>query len=407
MRGILTNLALTAVVVTAVTFNAALAVINGHVTPLAPAAVIAAELLVVGAAQVLAALDADPRMLPWYLIGVVLIALFLGRSLLTGEIAPKYARDVLLIPTFIVLGMAADARTLDRTVLIVLALVLIVAAIEVFAPESYAALFKIQDYYIQTRGVQLEDFYSRDSDLFVSAVRPEGRLFAFLDMPRASSLFLEPVSLGNYCSIMTGYLCARCARLGWLATTLIAIALVALLLASDGRLATATSLLIVMVAMMARWLPQLSSYIYLPAAVVSAFVLVAVTGAQSGADDALGRIAHTVELLRQYELADWLGASDDYLREAMDSGIAYAIATQSIVGVVLLWTFLALFSSEDTLEQIRFKHAALLYVSLTMLVSYSLFTIKTAAVLWFIHGALQANAGSPATAPGIGELRHV
>jgi putative polymerase len=95
--------------------------------------------------------------------------------------------------------------------------------------------------------------------------------------------------------------------------------------------------------------------------------------------------------LQRYEAADWFGLSDRYLLDAADSGIAYLIATQSIVGVLVLWVFLALLGREQTLEQARFKTGALIYVALTMLVSYSLFTIKTAALLWFVFGALQAS----------------
>jgi hypothetical protein len=48
-----------------------------------------------------------------------------------------------------------------------------------------------------------------------------------------------------------------------------------------------------------------------------------------------------------------------------------------------------------------FKLCAALYLSFSMLVSYSFLSIKTAAILWFITGALQRTfpRQSPAPAP--------
>lgn len=387
-----------ALVLMAVCFNAGLAFVNANVMPIPAAAVVASEILIVAAALLVALIYFQPQMLAWFLLLAILISLFLARSLLTGEIAPKYARDVLLIPAFIVLGMAAGDRPLDRIVLLVFSVVIAAAAFEVLAPEVYAATFRIQDFYIQTRGARLEDFYTTDSDLFINAVRPSIRLFSFLDLPRLSSVFLEPVSLGNYCTIMTAYLCARARHIGLLGTLLLAIGTAALLLGSDGRLATTTSLVIVVLSLLAvRRLPPYGTLLFLPIAVAGAFVTVSVTGASAFGDDALGRLARSVLLLQRYEAADWFGISDTHLLAAADSGIAYLVATQSIAGVLVLWGFLALLGRECSIEQARFKTGALLYAALTLLVSYSLFTIKTAALLWFVFGALQSSPSSLAT----------
>jgi putative polymerase len=289
-----------ALVLIAVCFNAGLAFVNANVMPIPAAAVVASEILIVAAALLVALIYFQPQMLAWFLLLAILICIFLARSLLTGEIAPKYARDVLLIPAFIVLGMAAGDRPLDRIVLLVFSVVVAAAAFEVLAPEAYAATFRIQDFYIQTRGARLEDFYTTDSDLFINAVRPSIRLFSFLDLPRLSSVFLEPVSLGNYCTIMTAYLCARARHIGLLGTLLLALGTAALLLGSDGRLATTTSLVIVVLSLLAvRRLPPYGTLLYLPIAVAGAFVTVSVTGASAFGDDALGRLARSVLLLQR------------------------------------------------------------------------------------------------------------
>jgi hypothetical protein len=65
------------------------------------------------------------------------------------------------------------------------------------------------------------------------------------------------------------------------------------------------------------------------------------------------------------------------------------IATQSFIGLLLFWLLLVLGADERRPDQARFLHALCLYIVLTMLVSYSLFSIKTAALFWFIHGSFQ------------------
>nr|HML30044.1 polysaccharide biosynthesis protein GumE [Hyphomicrobium sp.] len=112
-------------------------------------------------------------------------------------------------------------------------------------------------------------------------------------------------------------------------------------------------------------------------------------GLKSGEDDFAGRLAGTVELIHRFDLSDFLGLSNQLVDSTVDSGISYLIVTQSLAGLILLWTFIAWHVSEETTEQVRFTHALCIYLTLSMLVSYSLLTIKTAAILWFIQGTLQ------------------
>jgi putative polymerase len=76
------------------------------------------------------------------------------------------------------------------------------------------------------------------------------------------------------------------------------------------------------------------------------------------------------------------------------------------VGLILFWLLLVMNAEERRPEQIRFLHGLCIYLSLTMLVSYSLFSIKTAALLWFIHGSLQM-ASVPKVASAVRVRREV
>lgn len=384
------------VLIASTAFNAGLALVNGHIMPVPTALVIGTEAALVSAAMALVFLAWRPQMAPSLAIMAALALFAVFRGLLMVEPDPKLLRDVLLIPVFLMLGMAFDDRGLVRTVLALHTLVFAVLLIEALAPQMYSDLFRIQDYYITTRGNKLDEFYNTNSELFISATRPNERFFSFVDAPRLSSIFLEPVSLGNYCSIITAFVGACYRRLGFTTSAYLAITTMAMLVGCDGRLATATCALLIIICMVATWLPRQTAVLHLP--LVLGFVFAAVLGAglKPGTDDFPGRLAHTVELLRNYDIPEYLGLSNEYLGKAMDAGVAYLITTQSIIGLILLWAYITLGTREETDEQIRFTHALALYLALSMIVSYSFLTIKTGALLWFIQGSLQSTPVRPA-----------
>ena len=117
-------------------------------------------------------------------------------------------------------------------------------------------------------------------------------------------------------------------------------------------------------------------------------------GLKAGPDDFSGRLAHTFALLAELWHGGISSASPNaYLSQAVDSGLAYLITTQSVFGVVVLWLFVAVCAEERTWRQVIYKTAVAVYLSLSMLVSFSFLSIKTAALLWFVLGAMQCRAG--------------
>ena len=307
-----------------------------------------------------------------------------------GHIDPKTLRDVAIIPTFVCLGLVAGERHLNRLFLGIQVVVLLVMIFEYAALDAFSAAINIKSYYINTRGFDEQAFWNQDSDLFVSATRPNERYFLpWLNVHRLSSVFLEPVSLGNYCIIVTTFLCARFRTLSRPSIIFFVVTNVMLLIACDGRLAVTTSVAIVLAAAVATWIPY-ACILYLPGAVAIAFAIHLGLGINSGADNFTGRVALTAELLARMQVAEFMGVARERISGIADSGLAYLIVTQSIFGVALIWGALALLPREAEPQQTRAKHGLLVYVALTMMVSYSFLTIKTAALAWFLLGALQA-----------------
>jgi putative polymerase len=390
------------ILIAAVCFNAFLAAINAHLFRLTDSIVIAVEVILLLAAHSVALKRYHQDMAAWYLLLGLLVVWCLVRALAIGHFEPKLARDIAIIPTFIILGMTSDPKQLDRTVLIILAIAGAAGAMEAIFPDWYSSVFDIKSYYIQTRHYTSEDFYNKESTLFVSATRADGRMFAFLDMPRLSSIFLEPVSLENYCTIMTAYFCTRFRELSAPALILGVLTVAFLLIGSDGRLATASSILVVAVCVLAPYVPSFCAALYLPLVLIAGLGVTLIMHPDPNSDDFPGRIAYTTDMLQNFTLLDLLGLSDRLLQAAVDSGIAYLIITQSLIGTVVLFLFAIYASAYKTKEQMRFMHALLLYTALTMMVSASMLTIKTAALAWFIHGALQR---SPARTPQRSHLK--
>ena len=376
------------ILLAAVLFNAGLAIINAHVTPLSANAVIGVEVLIVVAAHAIVIANYRPQMLPWYAMIVFIVLFALERAIVVGNFDPKFLRDVLLIPTFVLLGMTTPPERLTKLIVVLHVIVVGGVLFEALFTQAYSGLFDIRQYYIATRSLDDSQFWNSASDLFVSATRPD-RFFSFVDLHRTSSVLLEPVSLGNYVVIITAFLCANYRRMSFRVVAFLLIGNLIALVGCDGRLAAVSSAIVVLAAIVAPQLPRKSALIYLPLALVCAVALVVAAHPDATADNFAGRVAHGVELLTRYDIGEWFGNSDRLLGPAVDSGIAYTIATQSIVGLMAFWLFLVLNAEERTPAQVKYLHGLCVYLALSMLISYSLFSIKTAALLWFIHGSLQ------------------
>ncbi len=383
------------IVVGAVCFNAGLAIVNGNVAGLTQAPVVVAEVTFVTLAHAVALANYRREMAPWYGLLGLFVAFAIVRSLSSQNLDVKYLRDVMIIPTFVVLGMTFDARRLGRIVVTIQVVMLVFLVMEAVDVQAFSDLFKIQDYYINTRGLTAEDFWNKDSTLFVSATRPDGSFLSIIDLHRLSSIFLEPVSLGNYCMAVVAFLCACWRELGRPARYFLVITTGLAMVGCDSRLAMASVPPMVLCCAFAPRMPRFSALVYVPAVLALGFLMVGFGNYEPGGDDFPGRIAHTVYLLRTYGLPEYLGLSDELISKAVDSGIAYLITTQSIFVVIALLATIALAASDDRPDKTRIVHAVMIYIAVNMMVSFGLLTIKTAALLWFIYGSLQGRRTAP------------
>ncbi len=381
------------IVITAVLFNPLLAFINGNVRPLTSMPVMAAEVLIVLAAHAYAYLHFDRRMRIWHAYLAFLGTFTMVRYLATGALEIRYFRDLLMVPTFVVLGMTVKERAAIRTILILMAFVVAGVLLEAISTDLYSTIFHVKEYYVNTRGMSSEEFTNAESTLFVSATRPDARFFPFFDLHRLSSIYLEPVSLGNFAILMVAFTMAFWPRLSLRQRVFMALSIVLLLFASDGRLSAVASVLVVAICLVGRALPRNAAMVYLPV-VTGATVAAAVIGDfKIGTDDLQGRLAHTSHYLAEMSLSDFLGASDLMLSAAEDSGIIYVMLTQSFLGLLVWWGLVVAAMPETSSVHRNYKNGICLYMALIMMISFAFVTIKTASVMWFIYGFLAGRGG--------------
>jgi putative polymerase len=291
-----------------------------------------------------------------------------------------------VIPVFIMLGMTYQANNLTRTIVVLQTIVFGLALLEAVRPEAYGELMQVVKYYINTRDFSSTSFWNSDSTLFLSATRPGERFFSFIDLHRVSSVFLEPVSLGNYCVIIAIFVVAYWQNLTVRTRAYLIVSTLALLIGCDGRLA-ATSIVVVSVGMLflrnvsSRW-----SILYMPAILLGSALFVASSNIDPHADNFSGRLAGSIATLSSVDTLGLLGLNVGLSDLAADSGISYFIITQSVLGVIVIWSAVCLLPLGRVSSTRLYVHGIAIFVPLTLMVSFSFFSIKVASLMWFLFG---------------------
>jgi hypothetical protein len=110
---------------------------------------------------------------------------------------------------------------------------------------------------------------------------------------------------------------------------------------------------------------------------------------ESGRDDSLiGRLVISGATLAKLDIAEWFGDFGTKFLEA-NAGYAFVVNSIGLVGGVALWMFFSA-SMPRTPEAIRFKRLIAIYACLSLCIGAAFFSIKTAALLWFLYSAVHS-----------------
>jgi hypothetical protein len=380
------NLLLVGLGLLPIVVNAVLAIVNAHIFRLGfiHAALAEALILVVVAIFILISPKTTRDLGPAILL-IAFSIITISISLMNNSIQIGIIRNIIIVTFFALLGLRFSQKTLRFTINSIALIVGAFLIIEIFSVTTYVTIFQPAEYFASTRDLAGSEY--NETGLFGNTLGWEGR-FSLLNIMdhRGASLFLEQVSLGNFTMVLTIYLCclwgdlARWERLAL--TALIAL----MLIATASRTATAFFVIAPLLAIVA---PKLSRYFPLaimPLCFLGALLVYWILPTTTD-DNLAGRVGYTMRSLAGLDVVGYLGASAETASDYADSGYVYLVAASSIFGFIAYWLFVSLFPAVD---RQRAKVGGLLlavYIFVNLVFSgTSIFSIKTAPLLWLIVG---------------------
>ena len=359
---------------------------------------IAASSALVGLAEALAfalCLGLQLRRLPpWTVaLGLGLVSWIVLTWLIRQRPDVKSLRDLLIPILFLSLGrQVADSAFAERCLRGITALVVVVALLEVLFTDAYGTLFNTFSFYAGLGSIHESAAMFSGQTLTLNGFRPEGigrtLLPALLGSHRTSSLFLEPVSLGNYAVLLLAWTLSRDWKDMGRPALWMGLAALLLIVLSDSRFGMLMAALLLGYRLLPmpffRWVAPL-----FPFALFGAILGVAWFMPQLS-DNLLGRISASGQALLGFDAARVMGF-DSPLPGFGDMGYAYVLSrfgALQLIGLLLL-----LFLMPCTGERARRLRALLvLYVFSSLAISgTSVFALKTAGLMWFLLGALAAD----------------
>lgn len=303
----------------------------------------------------------------------------------------KSLRDLIIPLLFVSLGrLVADVAFADRCLKWIIGFVVAIALYEVLFTDSYATLFNSFTFYRNIAGVSEAAASFKGQMLSLNGYRPEGIGRTILPMlfgsHRASSVFMEPIALGNFAVITLAWglskpgaeivknpffvlaaaviisLCDSRFGLFMMATLL---ASRALPLALVSRLAPAFPFMILGLLLGLAWL------------------------APSIGDNLHGRVATSGLALLNFDVAYLMGLGSP-LPIFGDMGYAYLLSRFGAPLAIALIASIFLVPMSDPRGR-RFRSMIVLYIFANLAISgTSVFALKTAGIMWFLFGVLSA-----------------
>lgn len=375
-----------AILVAAVTYQAVLCLVNTQV--------MSASRAMVGLAEAVILLACLPLLARRLLPGILIVALLAGAmlcllALFSGTLNIKAFRDLIIPLCFFWLGCNVGRPEIgDQALKVIISIVLTLGLTEYFFLDLYTTYFDIFGYYVNVGSLQPITEYARDSRLQMNGIRPDGigrtLLPGILGSHRVSSVFLEPVSLGNFAAMTAAWGLSR-SREKLREGIFFVLAAVVLMVLSDSRFALMSVSIMVMMRLVLVG-TSVNLAILSPFAAIALLLFLGLTVTGSLGDNFLGRLTLSGWSLLEFDAATLLGAGvhGNYA----DEGYAYIFASFGLPLCLLLWFTLWLLPMPDD-RALRFRAFIAIYIALILCVSgSSLFAFKTAAILWFLLGSL-------------------
>lgn len=371
---------------TATVFNLGLCFINTKLFATSAQTAMLAEAIIMATAVSLLLYKRDHVVA---LVIAILCSYFAFLFLIRGEVDPKPIRDLLIPIVFVRLGQKyLNTEQTDWLITRLTLLALAVGIFEFALPDLYTRFFDVLQYFINKGATRSEAADFIVNGFNINGDRPDGQgreLLPFLGLHRAGSIFLEPVTAGNFGAICGAWFLQSkrgwLARWGWVALCL------AIIVLADGRF----GLMLLTVAIALRFLPYVQKPLLLsllPFAIIGFLVCYAAyvdaMGFSGSGNSYGGRLLYSGRILDHLDVLDWLGMQVQAI-VYFDSGYAYSVTQIGLIGLMVAWIGFA--AGLEMKATYRFLGCfCIAYVALSLIVSNSMWSIKASALLWFMVG---------------------
>ena len=379
-----------------ISFNFLLPVVNANVMAVSTSQVQLVQLVLTAAAVVLTLMRGGPDVpLRFPLLIVTFGFGYAIASFIGGAFDYKNLYDVLMLCSFIALGSTMrdqSPRFADRLLL----LALITAAFEYFLPGLYAQVVDPQSYLANTRdwvATALGDTFTDGAGLSLNGVRGDGVSWLGLtaDGHRVGGIFLEPLSQGYFAALVAIYYCFRFRDWFWRRAFACAICLL-LALVSDTRLAVLLIGFTFAFTPIAKRLPIGFAYLIPVLGAVIGFLLYGLFSMTGNTSEIAYRLSLTFRLLQESPLFNVLFGDLD-MTTAADSGIVTIMARSGLIGLAAFFALAPGLSLRG--RQPLFVILIAIYVLVTAIFGAAFLSIKTAALLGLLIGAIDVRAIAP------------
>ena len=332
----------------------------------------------------------DLKIIKWILYsllvvnGIEIIRIFFG---ITPDL--KFFRDQLIEYAYLCLGLSYRKKMTDYLhFLIKISLfIAIISFIELKWTLIYEMFVDPRAYYIAAKKFNENSFWQVGSKLFLSASRPDQRFFfSYSNLIRSSSIFLEPVTMGNFIIFLSSVYLSFFTDLSKKQKIIFVFLIMFLIIAADSRLAFYT-LIVLFISIPFSIIIKKDLSVYSALLIILAGSIIQTIWQNTPyQDNLLGRISYSYEVLYHLSLLSWLGLDQKMNDHYWDSGLSYMVVSQSIFFILWnLFMYQFVFKTND-LRIMIFKNTAIIAVVLSLIVSNSFFSIKTASLWWFSVG---------------------
>lgn len=381
----------------AMSFNFVLSMVNAHGFGISSIHVQIVQLAITGLGLLLVVARGGPDTPLAFPLLVVAFLVFSGISMLaTGSFDFKTIYDVLLLATFIALGSTLwqlPVRYLNW----LLGLAAIVAGFEYFLPDLYTRLVDPLSYFANTRAwvaAALGDTFTDGAGLAISTIRGGGESWLGLSIGghRVGGIFLEPLSQGYFAAILAMFYCFHFQDDFWRRSLACFICLM-LAFISDTRVAVLLIGFCFVAGPLVRRLPALLAYLVPVVGLLAGIVVFAGMSVSDDSSELAFRMSLTFRTLLQSPLYNVLFGGLD-LTYAADSGIVTVMAQSGLAGLM------SFFVMASGLGSMRRREPMVLFLVTTYLFVTAMFgaaflSIKTAALLGLLIGAVGTGAFAP------------